>query len=143
MAAARLPRRFAPLTLGLAFWYALPALDWCPLSWDECRAACEEAPAGATACALPCDPEPDPIPAGDRAWCIRALADGLPARAPALSSPDAHIGFAAIAERAPLEPPRRARLDFARAKARPPTLASPHAPPQSRAPPRWSPRHLV
>lgn len=41
MRLARPARGIAPFAIALSLWTALPSLEWCPLSWDECEAACE------------------------------------------------------------------------------------------------------
>jgi hypothetical protein len=146
------------LALGLALWASLPSFEWCPFTWEECRNSCTTAaassgcaaecgavPAGACGpidCAtrnalrvVPCDPEPDPIPFGDRAWCIHAPIDGVPIRGLDLSPLDAGKLIYAAVEAPRLRPPVRAtreRLEIATAC---PAFHAPHAPPQSRAPP--------
>ena len=137
---------------------SLPSLEWCPFTWEQCASSCVTvvaAPAcaaecgaapsescGPIACAtrnalrvLPCDPEPDPIPFGDRAWCIHAPIDGVPVRGLDLPSNDAGQPIYGAVDAPRLHPPvPAAHLGPERATACPAHRA-PHGPPQSRAPP--------
>jgi len=196
----RWSRRVAPLGLGLALWAALPSLEWCPFSWQQCHekldlgsaavgvaAACDlgEAAAhklgntdacdGCTATAhtasstressptrtasasspkatphrgvsartvLPCDPEPDPTPLGDRSYCIHPPADGVAPRTVDVTTPLAPAPHA-VATRAPVVPAPPARVVArTRRQAPSPAVALPHTPPQSRAPPVGVPSNL-
>jgi hypothetical protein len=144
--------RFAcSLVLALAVYAALPSIEWCPIRWADCDFMCEAAAAcdgtqsescaapascsGENACALPCDASPDPVPLGDRAWCIHPPVDGLVARDLLLPLPSLGAGLAIVPESvlAPAPPPA-ARCRVAGA-ARSPVLAAAHAPPLARAPP--------
>ncbi len=148
----RLPQRLAPLTVGLALWAGLPSLEWCPFTWDDCRASCETTEA-AVACAaqdreaasaceteraplLPCDPDPDPVPLGDRAWCIHAPIDGVPARGIELAAVDAGPILAEIVEMVRVQPAPAGVSERRDNTVTCPALHAPHAPPQSRAPPQ-------
>lgn len=108
----------------------------CPLE-REARAATAAAScpprACARSCALPCDPDPDPLPFDDGAWCIHPPVDGVPARAVHAPAPVAVIAVveAPRVPPPPLVSPRRSiegRIPH-------PAIACAHAPPQSRAPP--------
>ena len=151
--ASRWPKQFAPLTLGLALWAGLPSLEWCPFSWDACGKSCEvedAAPAcamavacgtrvadacGAKAPLLPCDPVPDAVPFGDRAWCIHPPIEGVPVRGIELASFHAEPILAVIVEAPRLPPPAGAVRERLERRTTCPALNAPHAPPQSRAPP--------
>lgn len=200
MRSGRWSRRVAPLGLGLALWAALPSLEWCPFSWQQCHerldlgsvavgvaSACElgetaahklgnpDACDGCTAtahaasspressptrtssssspkatthravsthCALPCDPDPDPTPAGDRSYCIHPPADGVAPRTVEVAAPLVPAPHA-VAARAPVVPAPPSRVVApTRRQAPSPAVALPHTPPQSRAPPVGVPSNL-
>jgi hypothetical protein len=163
----RWPTRLRPLTFALALWAGLPSLEWCPLSWDDCRALCErseqpvcaavrasagapcaaagaivadegicgssaEGCAEAAGCAIPCDPVADPVPFGDRAWCVRPPLEGVPSRDIEMPSPEALPAETVEPLPQPAPPVSAALLDE-RAVLHPALVA--HAPPLSRAPP--------
>ena len=141
---------------------ALPSLEWCPLAdWVaracdsavnctdpaatacavETQDACGAGPTGATPAACPraswpaCDPEADPLPIGDRLWCVQPPVIALVERADALPAPEPFALFAELAAPPALSPPASVvRAGFA-PEARPPALREAHAPPQPRAPP--------
>ncbi len=139
---------------------ALPSLDWCPLGdWRavacEVRAEaitpcgsrdaayavdappCASAESHAAACAREpfCDPEPDPLPWGDRLWCIRPPVSALGAKADPLATPGPSSSFALAVDPPVLPPPLVVTLARAAPLPQPPHLREAHAPPQPRAPP--------
>jgi hypothetical protein len=146
------------IALASAAWAALPSLEWCPFTWLDCvesaqnetecapsgtpceaagpAARCElpcEAAGSGRSCAIPCDPTADPLPFGDRAWCIHPALDAITVRSVDAPPPALQPGIVP----APLEAPMPAAATIA-AQDRavlPPVLMAPHAPPQSRAPP--------
>jgi hypothetical protein len=71
--------------------------------------------AGAAAhrgCALPCDPDPDPTPLGDRAWCIRAPIDGMASRGPEVGRPVVHAPLAVLTPPITLRAPSPTRREL-------------------------------
>jgi hypothetical protein len=160
-----LPRHVArsSATIGLlaAAFAALPSLDWCPLrEWTaiacealESNATCgssrttcdadlpscarEASCDGASAlCKEPlCDPDPDPLPFGDRLWCIRPPVIAIGAKADPLSGPEPCATFALLPSPPDLLPPAIVPLARPAPLPRPPLLRGAHAPPQPRAPP--------
>jgi hypothetical protein len=155
----RLARVSATLGLLAGVLAALPSLDWCPLTeWtaiacearaeaaptcaadfacavatsDHAReASCGDAPRG---CATPlCDPEPDPLPMGDRLWCIQAPVTAVGAKAESLAAPGPT--FALLVSPPALTPPTVVAVAQATSLPRPPLLRGAHSPPQPRAPP--------
>ena len=160
MRLTRWPDRLAPLSLGLALWTALPSLQWCTTTWEQCWSRCEATVAAAescedaASCAAPtceslatcaaaepvhacaaagsCD-SGDPPPFGDRAWCVGMHADGVPTRSLEVAIPAAPSHPAVV-----IEAPRPA-ITLAGRMALPaapcPGIASAHAPPLTRAPP--------
>ena len=133
------------LALASAAWAALPSLEWCPFTWLECvesaqnetaclpgAVPCEAAGSGGT-CAIPCDPTADPLPFGDRAWCIHPALDAVTVRPVDAPPPALQPGIVP----APLDAsmPATATIAAQDRAVLPPVLVAPHAPPQSRAPP--------
>ncbi len=52
-------RRAAPFALGLALWTALPGIEWCSITWEQCRAHCATAAAsGHGAAPIACEAAP-------------------------------------------------------------------------------------
>jgi len=106
------------------------------------RSAPSTSHCGAGACSLPCDPDADPAPANDRAWCVRPPADGILTR-----GVEAPASLSSLAPAVPLRTPAVAApssrpMARARRLAAIPALAIPHAPPQGRAPPLGVPSDL-
>jgi hypothetical protein len=139
---------------------ALPSFEWCPLpQWTA--AACEALAMGAAsapdeggncaretrACAAEgsvacetapapfCDRFPDPIPFGDKLWCIRPPVTAIVAKTLALDAPEPVAPLAVLVAPPVLEVPEVARRAAATPAPRPPSLVASHAPPQPRAPP--------
>ena len=156
-------RTLAPLAIALAAWAALPSLEWCPLSWKQCRAACESAPVAAanagcdemsecgvdtgcggmsecggapTASTPLCDPVPDQnLPFGDRAWCIHPPVDGVPSRGIEMPAPSSGAVFALPASaRDPVELPGT-RIPRLAFAPRFPSCSDSRTRPPTRAPP--------
>lgn len=151
----------AAITLLAATVAALPSLDWCPRR-DGADATCEATvrsasasasrdampcPGGATTCASgqpdacdapgwpSCEVEPDPLPAGDKFWCIRPPATAIVAKLVPLDAPEASAALAVLAMPPALAPPAVVATTPIAHAPRPPTLRAAHAPPQPRAPP--------
>jgi hypothetical protein len=152
-AAMMLRRTVAVVALAAAAWAALPAIEWCPFTWLECvesaGATCGSAASGVAceipcartsdcnagaSCAIPCDPTPDPLPIGDRAWCVHPALEAIAVRATDAPLPAVLPGLLP----APIEDPAPAVAALAASDRAllPPVLIAPHAPPLSRAPPR-------
>ncbi len=159
----RLPRRVAPLALVLALWTALPSVEWCPFSWAdfvagattesttcESGAACDPVCArmmsgtnsgGACAtqktatCPLPCDPSPDPLPFGDRAWCVHPPVDALVVSTLHIDPPAALPALATLVPPLVVPPPAASAPRAITTVFQSPVLLAPHAPPLGRAPP--------
>ncbi len=133
-------RAFAAAAVLAAAGAALPSLDWCPMeAWvaAACEIACETAPtrAGEAPRARPCDPQPDPIPFGDRVWCIRPPVTALLARADGLPEPQSSTPVVDLVERVVLTPPTASARARSGPGPGPPVLRVPHGPSQARAPP--------
>lgn len=104
---------------------------------NACQAAntCESPLACAAMNSLACDREPDPLPVGDRVWCIRPPWSALTVRADDMPAPRASTPLATLVAPLVVAPPSTlARARFGE-DPRPPTLRVAHAPPQPRAPP--------
>lgn len=200
MRSGRWSRRVAPLGLALALWAALPSLEWCPLSWQECHEllgvsaaqakpgmVCEETPGRPTglqeACdgcpsapratsratkepaptatastastasaksarrsagklSLPCDPDPDPTPLGDRSYCLHPPNEVVAPRIVDVVAPKIATPHAAPVKATVVPPPAVRAVARTRKQAPSPSVALPHAPPQSRAPPVGVPSNL-
>lgn len=84
---------------------------------------------------LPCDADPDPIPFGDRVWCIHPPVEGVVARDIDLPLPDASAWLATLVRPVDLDVPCPRPKPRVERAPRSPVLALPHAPPLSRAPP--------
>jgi hypothetical protein len=91
---------------------------------------------------LPCDPDPDPAPGGDRAWCIHPPYDGVTPRGADVSTPIVPVPHAMPAKAPAVPSPPSRPVAHARRHAPAPAIALPHAPPQSRAPPVGVPTDL-
>lgn len=111
--------------------------------------SCPMSTKGATAhrgassgCALPCDPDPDTTPAGDRSWCIHPPYDGVTPRGADVSTSIAPVPHAVPAKASVVPAPPSRPVARARRHAPNPVVALPHAPPQSRAPPVGVPTDL-
>ncbi len=142
-------RAFAVAAALAALAAALPSLDWCPMdSWvaGACETAarcastsiaCETPPACAVAAgdAWTCDREPDPLPVGDRVWCIRPPVTALVARADLVPEPQPSTPFAELVAPLVLQPPPPRGRERSAGGPGPPVLRDPHGPPQARAPP--------
>lgn len=135
-------RAFAVAAALAALAAALPSLDWCPMdSWvaEACEtpATCEVAQpcTGASGDAWPCDREPDPLPAGDRMWCIRPPVTALVARMDLLPEPRPLTPFAELVAPLVLAPPAVCARERPGPVPGPPVLRVPHGPPQARVPP--------
>ena len=87
--------------VALSLWTAVPPIQWCPFTWDqcwaasassadECHAASEAAASCATSCAAECElPTTAPESSG-RAYCLLAPIGGIPTRE--VESPSASSG---------------------------------------------------
>lgn len=82
-----------------------------------------------------CDASPDPLPLGDRAYCVHPPVDGLLVAPVALDPPGAAALLATLAPAPSLQPPAFTPAPATAPRLRPPPLADPHAPPNPRAPP--------
>lgn len=200
MRSRRWSRRVAPVGLGLALWAALPSLEWCPYSWQECRElfgvsvaqaktgmVCDETPghptgsqecdgcssaprasratrdkestalastAAATPSAaksarrnagrlsLPCDPDPDPTPLGDRSYCLHPPNEVVAPRTVDVSAPKLVVPHATPVKAPAVPTPAVRAVARTRKQAPSPSVAIPQAPPQSRAPPVGVPSNL-
>ena len=159
MLSIRFARSFAVAGFLAAAVAALPSLEWCPLAGmassgcellprarhSATAASSEEAYEATTTCESPlacaamhslaCDREPDPLPIGDRVWCIRPPWSALVTRADDVPAPHASAPLAVLVVPKVLTPPLALRRARSGAELRPPTLSEAHAPPQPRAPP--------
>jgi hypothetical protein len=153
-------RSFALGGLLAAAIAALPSFQWCPLpQWTA--AACETSATadGPVACelatsagegagcgsggAFACEPEatpfcdrfPDPIPAGDKLWCVQPPVIAVLAKTLALDAPESAAPLAILVAPPVLDVPAVASRAAAPPALRPPNRRGSHAPPQPRAPP--------
>lgn len=150
-------RSFALAGLLAAAIASLPTFQWCPLpQWtaiaceesaqpparEPATSACEPASCGSEG-AVACEPEatpfcdrfPDPIPAGDKLWCIQPPVIAVLAKTPALDAPDQAAPLAVLVAPPVLDVPAVASRAAGTPAPRPPNLRGSHAPPQPRAPP--------
>ena len=158
----RAARSTATIGLLVAAFAALPSLEWCAFrDWtaiacealagadaacasglpacDVARAACTTEAAcdeASAPCAEPlCDPEPDPLPFGDRLWCIHPPVTAITAKADPLAGPAPCAAFAWLPSPPDLAPPAVVTLARPGPLPLPPLLRGAHAPPRPRAPP--------
>lgn len=120
---------------------ALPSLEWCPLA-DWLAARCDDVAACGTG-GMDCDPAraplcdrvSDPIPMGDRLWCVRPPATALAAKTDDLPAPRPSMPLADTDDTLILAPVTAVARDRFGPEPGPPTLRAPHGPPRPRAPP--------
>lgn len=153
-------RAFALGGLLAAAIAALPSFQWCPLPQSTavaCEtpaaadgpAACEPATSAcqSTSCAsesaVACEPEatplcdrfPDPLPVGDKLWCVQPPVIAVLAKTLALDAPESAAPLAMLVAPPVLDVPAVASRAAAPPALRPPNPRGSHAPPQPRAPP--------
>lgn len=136
---------------------ALPSFQWCPLPrWtaaaseesaqppacEPATSVCQGASCGSESAAA-CEPEatpfcdrfPDPLPLGDKLWCIQPPVTAVLAKTLALDAPEPAAPLAVLVAPPVLEVPAVASRASATPVPRPPHPRGSHAPPQPRAPP--------
>jgi hypothetical protein len=149
-------RSFALGGLLAAAIAALPSFQWCalpqaavacetpaqPSACEPATSACEGASCGSDG-TVDCEPEatpfcdrfPDPLPAGDRLWCIQPPVIAVPAKTLALDAPESVAPLAVLVAPPVLDVPAAASRAATPPAHGPPNRRESHAPPQPRAPP--------